>query len=170
MHLILIGLRGSGKTTVGPLAAGALSLPFTDLDHCTARRLGSANVRDAWEKHGQTRFREAEAAELAVQLARPSMVLSLGGGTPTAPGAADMLRAAPARIVYLRASPDELRRRLSGADPLDRPPIHGGDPLTEIERVWRDRDPLYRELASCIIEVAGLSPQHCAELAAAAPE
>ena len=84
-------------------------------------------------------------------------MLALGGGTPTAPGAADILRAASksggARVVYLRCEPDELRARLDavGVGP-DRPSLTGADPRDEIEAVFVRRDPLYTDLADAIVE------------------
>ena len=161
MNLILMGLRGSGKTTVGRLMAERVGRVFVDLDDVTPRRLGVSTVREAWDRFGQPAFREAEAAALAEQLAADGLVLSLGGGTPTAPGAADMLRQAASRdrVVYLRASPRGLRNRLAATEMGSRPAITGGDPLDEMERVWTARDPLYRELAGEIIDVDDLTPE-----------
>ncbi|MDX2114317.1 MAG: shikimate kinase [Planctomycetota bacterium] len=158
--LILIGLRASGKSTLARALAAAQQLPCADLDHLTAAELGHDSVRAAWAAVGEPAFRIAETRALARALETPGdLVLALGGGTPTAPGAAELLRAARdaghAVIVYLRCTPDELRRRLAAAGPAalaDRPSLTGAAPLDEIESVFRARDSLYSSLASRTLE------------------
>ncbi|GIK19174.1 MAG: shikimate kinase [Leptolyngbya sp. PLA2] len=162
--ILLIGLRGSGKSALGPRLAERLGRPFIDLDAVTVTYLGEGTLRELWERHGEVRFRQAEYRALVNQAfprTNPGPVVALGGGTPTAPGAADFLRNARARgmgrIVYLRAAPATLRARLAGADNADRPSLTGADPLAEIEAVHAARDPLYRELADAVVEVDGLN-------------
>lgn len=167
MNIVLIGLRGSGKTTVGRLAAERLARVFVDLDDVTARSLGAARAADAWAEHGERAFRRAEAAALAAALARDGRVIALGGGTPTAPGAADLLRrerdAGRARIVYLEADAPTLRARLAATDLSTRPSLTGADPLAEIDAVLARRDPLFRELADEVIETGGTTIEVAAE-------
>lgn len=162
MQIVLIGLRGSGKTTLGRAIAQRAGRAFIDLDDLTPAHLGCASVREAWAAHGEPAFRAAEAHALADVLGRPGTVLALGGGTPTAPGAADLLRAARAGrrawLAYLRAGAAHLRARLAGADLSLRPALLGSDPLAEIDAVLAARDGLYRGLADAVIEVGGLSP------------
>jgi shikimate kinase len=99
------------------------------------------------------------------------IVLALGGGTPTAPGAADLLRGARdsrrALVVYLRASEQTLRARLTGDSQTDRPSITGAGTLDEIGRMLRERDPLYRELAERVIECDDLTAAEIVEQIAA---
>lgn len=167
MNLILIGLRGSGKTTVGGLLAARLGRPFVDLDDVVAKALGAATPGEAWRARGEAAFRAAELAALRDVLHTPGRVLSLGGGTPTAPGAADLLRAeratGRARIVYLAAAPEILRRRLSGTDLAARPSLTGKGVLDEIDTVHAARDGLYRTLADAVIDTAGREPAAIAD-------
>ncbi|MBL8756967.1 MAG: shikimate kinase II [Phycisphaerae bacterium] len=162
MQIVLIGLRGSGKTTLGRALAQRAGRTFIDLDDLTPARLGCASVREAWAAHGEPAFRAAEADALADVLGRPGTVLALGGGTPTAPGAADRLRAARssggAWLAYLRASAADLRVRLAGTDIAQRPALMGADALGEIGAVLAARDGLYLGLADAVVEVGGLSP------------
>ncbi len=166
MNLVLIGLRGSGKTTIGRLVAQRLGRPFIDLDDETARALGGTSVGEAFTKHGEAAFRKAEARALAIGLKADARVIALGGGTPTAPGAADLLRrerdAGRAIIVYLAAEAGTLRERLRQTDMTKRPSLTGADPLAEIEAVLGKRDPLFRELADEVMETNGASVEEVA--------
>lgn len=164
-HVILMGLRGSGKSTLGARVAMDLGLPFQDLDDLSARILGCERVRDAFARHGEPIFRHAERAALRQALAEPAHVIALGGGTPTAPGAADLLRAAAGRgslLVYLRASAPCLRARMEVEDNADRPSLTGIGVLDEIPEILARRDPLYRDLAGEILEIDGMDLDACA--------
>ncbi len=156
-NVLLIGLRGSGKSTVGRALAGDLRAPFADLDDDVLTLVGASTVREAWERSGEASFREAEARALAARLGSRGAVVALGGGTPTAPGADALIerarREGAARVAYLRAEPATLRARLSADDP-DRPSLTGADPLAEIERVFGARDEPYRRLADAIIDAS----------------
>ncbi len=160
-NLLLIGLRGSGKSTLGRALADALRRPFVDLDDMTPMILRERTVADAWKHHGQDAFREAEVTALMLALNQgDDQVLALGGGTPTAPGASDLLRhlrrLRQVRILYLRGSPEELRNRLRKVDNTDRPSItESGSALDEIEAVMGQRDKLYRKLANASVEIDG---------------
>lgn len=157
-NVLLIGLRGSGKSTVGALLADALGLGFLDLDTAALDRLGASTVAQAWSRFGESTFRDAEVDCLRQALSRKGVVIAAGGGTPTAPGAARMIRRMKeqnsVRVVYLRCSPVSLRRRLrqSATSDPDRPSLTGADPLDEIEAVFAARDPLYRSLACAVID------------------
>jgi len=162
MTLVLMGLRGSGKSTLGAEVARRLGTTFIDLDERTPGVLGERSVRDAFNTHGEAAFREGERHALESALLEKPGVLALGGGTPTAPGAQELLCSARARgairLVYLRASGDVLRARLSGTDNRDRPPLVGNDPVSEVEAILTARDNLYRELGDETIETDGLTP------------
>lgn len=155
-NLILIGLRGSGKSTVGRQVAARLARPFVDLDDVTPGLLGASGVREAWERFGEGAFRRAEADAAARVLDAGGRVVALGGGTPTAPGVADLLlrerRDGRAVVVYLRASAETLRRRLEAADHTDRPSLTGAGVTQEVAAVLAARDAPYRRLADHVVE------------------
>lgn len=157
MNIIFLGLRGSGKSTVGQLLGRRLGRALTDLDLVTLSLLGCATVKEAWVR-GEDVFRRAEANALEQALAQSGRIIALGGGTPTAPGAAEMLREAQAArraiLFYLAADADTLRSRLQGEGAADRPALLGDDPLMEIEAVRAARDPLYRELADHVVDAS----------------
>jgi shikimate kinase len=155
MNIILLGLRCSGKTTVGRLLASRLARPFVDLDDLTLELLGAATTTEAWRTAGQQAFRAAEARALARVLAGDSQIIALGGGTPMAPGAAEALAAARrdgrAVLVYLRADSHTLRARLESAA-ADRPAVLGESAIGEVDVLLAQRDPLYAGLADFILE------------------
>ncbi len=147
-----MGLRGSGKSTIGRELASRQHRAFIDLDDRTCASLGVASASEAFASLGQPAFRDAETRALKDALTQAGVIIALGGGTPTAPGAADLIRAATeagrAVAVYLRCTPAELRARLGGRIDARRPSITGADPLDEIEAVFAQRDPLYQSLAA----------------------
>ncbi|MCA9312065.1 MAG: hypothetical protein KDA21_12710 [Phycisphaerales bacterium] len=155
-HLLLIGLRGSGKSTAGRRLAERAREAFTDLDREVLSHLRCTTVAEVWETLGEPAFRRAETEVLGTLLAGHPGIIALGGGTPTAPGAADLISEARAsgrvRVVYLRCQPNELAARLRGAVGPDRPPLLGTDALTEMEEVFNRRDGLYQRLADVVIE------------------
>jgi len=160
-NLVLIGLRGSGKSTLGARVAERLGCGFVDLDHVTAQVLGCDGAGEAIAQHGMGAFRGAERTALDSELDRLGRVIALGGGTPTADGCAELLRegqsADRCRVVYLKALPVTLRSRLESADNSDRPSLTGGDVLDEIETVFAQRDPLYMDIAESVIHVDHVS-------------
>lgn len=160
-RIVLIGLRGSGKTTLGRALADRRQAAFVDLDDLTIRRLGCDSVAQAWEHHGEPAFREAEVHALRQALTGDAAVIALGGGTPMTPEARRMIeehrRMGGAVVVYLRCEPGVLRDRLvrAGADAVcNRPSLTGGGTLEEIDAVYAQRDPVYLALADLVIENA----------------
>ncbi|MEO1130564.1 MAG: shikimate kinase [Planctomycetota bacterium] len=155
--LLLIGLRASGKSTLGRALADACGRPFADLDDVVLEHMGYATVADAWSAEGEPAFRDAEVQALHRLLRGGGTVLALGGGTPAQPRAQKAMRSAQragsAMVVYLRCAPEELRRRLeiTGAG-ADRPSLTGADPLDEIASVYAQRDPVYVSIADHVIE------------------
>lgn len=171
--VVLMGLRASGKTTLGRALAERLGRRFIDLDDRTLALLGDGTIADAFRRAGEPAFRAAEVEALGSALAEEGIVLALGGGTPTAPGAEAMLREAQAQgraaLVYLRCEPETLRARLraSGGAGANRPSLTGDDPLDEIERVHAARDPVYRALADVVLEGEQTAASITAALASA---
>lgn len=162
-NVILVGLRGSGKSTIGRAVAARLQRSFIDLDDLTPLELGCATIAETWSRQGEPAFRAAELAALNKVLTETNQVIALGGGTPMAPGAPDLLRdhrdRTGAVIIYLRAPAHALRARLQSADNSHRPALTPGatDPLAEIDAVLARRDPLYRSLADEVLETEGMS-------------
>jgi len=156
-NLVLIGLRGSGKSTLGVRLAESLGRGFVDLDDVSARVLGESGAGEAIAKHGMDAFRKAECDALRSVLEKSGQVISLGGGTPTADGCEGLLASDGCRVVYLKANPETLKDRLSNADNSDRPSLTGGGVVDEVGSVFELRDPLYTEIAESIVHTDGVS-------------
>lgn len=144
----MVGMPGSGKTTVGRQLALRLSLTFVDTDHLIERRIGQP-IRDFFAQRGEERFREIEAKVLEETLARSNGVVATGGGIVLAQRNRELLREHSIPI-YLRSTPEELARRLR--HDAKRPLLQVADPLRRLRELFGVRDPLYRETAHYIIE------------------
>ncbi len=161
--ILLMGLRGSGKSTAGDALAREFERPFVDLDDATLAWMGFPNVREAWESAGEAAFRTAELEALRGALAQtPGAVIALGGGTPTVEGFEEL--SAGTRRYYLHASPAALRARLRENDE-NRPALTANSALDEIEEVYRVRDRLYRRVAHEVIDAEGTPEQTLRALA-----
>lgn len=138
------------------MLAERLGVPFADLDALTLASMGFETVSQAWEAAGQRAFRLAEANRLRAAIAgmrAAGGVLALGGGTPMAPGAEQAITDPSVVAVYLRGKPDLLRERFAGGAGDDRPSLTGDDPIDEIERVFRDRDDIYLDIADHVLKL-----------------
>jgi shikimate kinase len=143
----LVGLPGSGKSTVGRQLARRLQLPFADSDHVIEQRLG-CSIREFFEREGEERFRDVEEQVLD-ELTGQSGVLSTGGGAVLRVSNREHLRTR-SKVVYLKSMPEELLRRLR--HDTQRPLLQVDDPLQRLRDLYARRDPLYRETAHFVIE------------------
>lgn len=139
-HLILVGLPGSGKSTVGKAVAKELGRPFLDFDAELERREGMSVAR-IFAERGQAAFRALEVALTRELSAAPPMVLAPGGGWITTPGIVELVRP-PGRLVHLRVSPQEAVRRLSRAR-IVRPLLQTPEPEATMRGLWEAREGLY---------------------------
>ncbi|MEZ4586214.1 MAG: shikimate kinase [Gemmatimonadales bacterium] len=139
-HLVLVGLPGSGKSTVGPLVAAQLDTHFTDLDPVIVRATG-LTVADLFETEGEAAFRARERQALLDALLLPPHVVAPGGGWAAEPGNLDAVRDRITAI-YLRVLPAVAARRLDGA--LDRPLLAGGDVEGRLRVLLAAREGFYR--------------------------
>lgn len=139
-RVLLIGPRGAGKSTVGPLLAARLGVSFVDTDRVVEEEAGRP-LAALW---AAGEFREREARALARVLAMPSAVVAAGGGAVLWDGFAAAARGW--RVVWLDAAPEVLAQRIQ-EDPRDRPSLTGRPPAEEIGEVARSRGPVYAAVA-----------------------
>lgn len=150
-HLVLIGLPGSGKSTVGTLVAEQLGAQFVDTDAAIVRREGRP-VMLIFAEQGEAAFRQMERREVDVALTRDPAVIAPGGGWAVQPGALAAARTA-AVVVYLRTNPDTATQRVG---PGNRPTLMGGDPGDMMRGLLRDRETTYLE-ADATVDTDGKS-------------
>lgn len=143
MTVSLIGLPGSGKTTVGRQLSRRLRVPFLDSDTVIEQQLG-CSIREFFEREGEQRFRDIEASVIDELTQSSEGVLSTGGGAVLRPENRAHLHGRT-RVVYLNSSPDDLFRRLR--HDKNRPLLQVADPLGRLRDLHTQRDPLYRETA-----------------------
>jgi shikimate kinase len=141
-HLILVGLPGSGKSTVGEALAQRLNRSFLDFDREIERR-ESASISEIFAVRGEPYFREQEIA-LTLELRQcGNMVVAPGGGWVTNKGVVEIIRP-PAQLVYLKVKPETALSRL-GAQRAARPLLTRPDPLGELRRLLLEREKAYAE-------------------------
>jgi shikimate kinase len=151
MHVALVGLMGSGKTTVGRRAAKLLGRPFVDADEAFIPRYGRT-VADVFAVDGEAGFRRLEAELLAelLDVATP-LVVACGGGVVTTEGNRQRLRQPDVHVVWLRANPNFLASRAQQKP--DRPLLAGDDPAAVLARLHDEREAWYAEVADDVLEV-----------------
>lgn len=154
-HLILVGISGAGKSTVGKAVADRLGRTFMDLDREIERR-EAATVSELFAEKGEPYFRQKER-ELTEEISRlGNMVLAPGGGWITNTDVVALLRP-PGRIIYLKVKPETAIARL-GDERATRPLLMRPDPLGELKRMLLQREPMFAK-ADHIIDTEHLKPQ-----------
>jgi shikimate kinase len=144
----LVGMPGSGKSTVGGELAGRLGVPFVDLDAEIERREGRT-IAEIFASAGESAFRALEAKELVRAAARDPSVVACGGGVVLEPANRITLRNT-GTCVFLDVPIDVLRERVRPSE--ERPLIrHAGD----LDELLAQREPLYREFAGHVVDGSG---------------
>jgi 3-dehydroquinate synthase len=147
-NIFLVGLMGSGKTTIGRSLAKKLNLRFVDADQEIEARTG-ASIPLIFEIEGEASFRQREADVIRDLTAQQGIVLATGGGAVLNETSRQLLRER-GTVVYLRASVASILQRTS--HDKNRPLLQTADPRATIEELSRQRSPLYQEVAHIIIE------------------
>jgi len=159
-HIVLVGLMGSGKSTVGRLLAARLHRPFLDSDEMVEARTGRT-VREIFEADGEAAYRPLETEALLDALATPEpAVIAAAGGVVLSPVNRDALRRGAGKVVWLRASPALLVDR---AVRQDHRPLLEQDPEGTMARMAADRTELYAEVAGEVIDIDDLTPAQVAD-------
>ncbi len=158
-RVVLVGLPGSGKSSVGAELARRLSVPFADSDDLIVERTGRA-VSDIFATGGEPAFRAYEAAAIGEALAGFDGVLSLGGGAVTTESVRRGLAGCGAPVVLLTADQDELLARIAGTGHR---PLLAGDAQTRLAELAGARAQLYSEVASLTVDTGGQTVIEVAE-------
>ena len=147
-NIFLVGLMGSGKTTIGRLIARRLGKRFVDSDHAIEARTG-ASIPWIFEIEGEGSFRRREAEMIRELTAQDGIVLATGGGAILDPASRALL-AERGTVIYLRASIGSILQRTS--HDKNRPLLQTADPRRKLEQLLVQREPLYREIAHLVID------------------
>jgi shikimate kinase len=146
-NIILIGLMGSGKTTVGKLLSKQLHKTFVDCDEEIQRRTG-VTIPHIFDVEGEEGFRQRETAALEELVQRSDIVLATGGGAPLSQLNRDMLSRSGI-VVYLKSSVHDLWHRTRHDH--NRPLLQTADPRATLQDLFEKRDPLYNSIADIVI-------------------
>jgi shikimate kinase len=159
-HLVLVGLMGSGKTTVGRIVADRLGRRVIDSD-AVIERLTGRTVREIFAEDGEDAFRAFETAALLDALAttEPAVIAAAGGVVLRAENR-EALKQANAKVVWLCATPSLLVDRVTSGGHR---PLLDDDPAGTLQRMYETRQSLYREVADAIVLVDNRTPNEVVE-------
>lgn len=149
-HVWLIGMMGSGKTSVGRVLADRLELPFYDTDATVEANAGMA-IREIFERFGEPRFRELETKAVQAIASQDDGIVSTGGGAVVDSSNVDAMRAS-GRTVLLDVDIDTLLARVGAAS--DRPMV-SDDPELRLRDLAAVRESSYRHAADVIVDGVG---------------
>lgn len=156
--IALIGLMGSGKSTVGAVVAARTGLPLVDVDRVIIARTGRT-VRELWAEGGEAAYRALESEVAIEALDGPhDVVLAVPGGAILDPEVRAAL--AGASVVWLRTDPSVLGTRVR-AD--DHRPLLGADPAADLAEMAKARDAIYAAEADLVIDTDDLEPSVIAD-------
>ncbi|WP_185769807.1 shikimate kinase [Corynebacterium anserum] len=151
-RVVLVGLPGSGKTTIGKRLANALRTSVVDTDQLIEKRYGKS-CGEVFSELGEEEFRRIEAQTVADALNTDGIV-SLGGGAVVTPSNRKLLQ--DQRVVYLHVSAEEGVRRTAGSD--SRPLLNVDDPMSRYEQLLEQRAAYYEEVANFLVNSDGKEP------------
>jgi len=152
--IVLIGLMGSGKTTVGKALAKKLNLDFQDSDDAV-EKTAKSSVREIFANQGEAVFRKLESQALADICGRSSaVVLAVAGGAIVAEDNRELLRKSAQCIVWLDAPTPTLVLRTGRGKHR---PLLDGDPVGSLNKMRQDREPFYQQLATHHLVTQSLS-------------
>ena len=153
--IVMVGLMGAGKTSIGRRLAARLGLPFRDAD-AEIELAAGASIAEIFARYGEPEFRDGERRVIRRLLAGEPLVLATGGGAFMDPQTRAAIRA-EAVSVWLRCRLPVLLRRVAGRS--HRPLLDGQDPETVLRRLMEQRHPIYAE-ADVIVDCGDENPEH----------
>jgi shikimate kinase len=159
MNLLLIGYRGTGKSTVARLVAERLGWQWRDADEEVERRAGKS-IAAIFEQDGEVVFRDLESGVLADLVQHDQQVLALGGGVILRPENRSLIKKT-GKVIWLTADAETILARIRG-DVLTaerRPKLTARGGMDEVRELLTAREPFYRECADLVIDTSAQSPK-----------
>jgi shikimate kinase/dTDP-4-dehydrorhamnose reductase len=154
-NIVLVGLMGSGKSTIGRIVAQKIGFQFIDTDQLIIESAGCP-IAQIFEREGEDGFRSRESAALRSLLGRRGHIIATGGGIVTQPHNLQLLKHL-GYIIWLDANTTTLHRRT--ANNFDRPLLNADDPKAKLDQLMAARADLYKGLADIRIKTDNLSLQ-----------
>ena len=151
--IILVGMMGAGKTTIGKLLSNQLAFNFIDLDRKIEEKSG-VKINTIFEIEGEEGFREREYLALNEALAEEKVIISTGGGVVVKDINRSLIQKSEAVVIYLKASLDILVGRLK--NDKTRPMLNKDNKLLSLQNLLSEREPFYENLADFIIDTSQL--------------
>lgn len=149
--IVLVGMMGAGKTTIGRRLAPRLGLPFFDAD-LEIEKAAGMSVAELFRMHGEASFRRGEAQVMARLLQGPPCVLATGGGALLDPNTRRLIKE-HGLSVWLKTDADTIMKRAGRRG--TRPLLNVADPRAVIESLLKEREPLYAQADLAIESGAG---------------
>lgn len=167
-RILLLGMMGAGKTSVGRAISSRTGWPYRDNDELVAQ-ISGLDTRALLDQRGEPALRAAESQALELATTTPPpFVAGIAAGVVMATDDRERLRTVHGLVVYLHAPVDVLVERVGSGE--GRPWLQP-DPRSALQRLYDGREPLYREVADLVIEVAsGTAEDHAAAILAAVTE
>lgn len=160
MNIVLCGMMGSGKTSLGKRIAERLGYAWADSDFVIEERYGS--ISTLFQTRGEEYFRRIEREIIAELAKKEKLVLSTGGGVLLDESNQTVLKKT-GKILFLRATKETLLCRLQGDK--NRPLLQGGELEEKIERLLTERTPVYERVADGVLDVDGYTKEENANRA-----
>ena len=159
INIYLIGMMGSGKSTIGQLLAGRLNMPWFDMDDLIEKR--GMTIPQIFEQYGEAEFRRIEAEVTKELSEEDKTIISTGGGVVLNDGNVAIMKSS-GQVVYLKTTKEKLIKNLENGRG-HRPLIQDGSLDLKIETLLNERGRKYEDSADHIIETDAYSPSEIAD-------
>ncbi len=147
-NIFFVGLMGAGKTTIGKMLAKKLKKTFYDTDQEIEKKLG-VKVPIIFDLEGEAGFRKRETQMIDELTCKKNIILATGGGVVLSAENRALLKER-GKVIYLNAKPQHLAKRM--AYDKDRPLLQQGNMLDTLNQLYKDRHPLYLNVASFVVD------------------
>ena len=159
--IILVGMMGAGKTTIGKLLSNKLGYDFVDLDKIIEEKSG-VKINTIFEIEGEAGFREREFQVLRASIEKEKVIISTGGGIVTNEKSRTQLIKHNVFIIYLKANLETLFNRLKNDN--SRPILNVDNKEQVIEKILHEREPQYQDLADMTVDTTHMKTNDVVKL------